>query len=386
MGRFFAFRPIPRLPFQLRLAWAVLLSLTALALPQRISAQASAPVTDNGAAPYLGVWEPLWVGPGPTDEFGNWLNRKALWTVLGQTLTIHKIGVAVWPDYHHQDYAKIGHYVIDESWTKWVEAVPGRRLVIVWPMLLSDTVQSFDETLDKGAQGAYNDHWTNLAKFLVSRNLGNSIMCMGHFNMDVPWKIQNETDAANFIKYWQQIVTTMRAVPGAEKLQFDWFGFNEKTSYPLESVYPGDAYVDYVGVMLIDRSFDKSIYPIPANATESEILDHRKKAWASYCSATENGLDAFKALAQAHKKPLTIPLWSLFTDHYADGTVSTGGDNTYFVQQMYNYIRNPANNVSFSCYLDSYPGCTKLTPSKTYPAAYPKSAELFHQLWGIPAK
>jgi hypothetical protein len=368
------------------LACLLFLAIITLAFPHRAFAQALKPVTDNEAPPYLGVWEPLWVGPGPTDEFGNWLNRKALWSVLGQTMAIQTRGVAVWPDYHHEDYAKMGKYVISEDWTKWVEAVPGRRVVIVWPMLLSDTVKGFDETLDKGAQGAYNDHWTNLAKFLVSRNLGNSIMCMGHFNMDVPWKIQNAADAANFIKTWQQIVTTMRAVPGAEKLQFDWFGFDEKTSYPLESVYPGDAYVDYVGAMLIDRTFDKSIYPIPANATEGEILDRRKKAWASYCSPAENGLDAWKAIAQAHKKPLTIPLWGLFTDHYADGTLSTGGDNTYFIQQMYNYIQDPANNVCFSCYLDRFPGATKLSPSQQYPAAYPKSAELFHQLWGIPTK
>ena len=371
---------------KLKVTFILLVSISAFFSGPALKAVDPAVPNDNQSPPSLGVWEPLWVGTGPTEEFGNWLNRKTLWTVLGQTLAIHKVGVAVWPDYNNQDYAKVGHYVIDESWTKWVQAVPGRRLVIVWPMLLSDTVKGFDETLDKGAQGAYNGHWTNLAKFLVSRNLGDSIMCLGHFNMDVPWNIQNEADAANFIKYWQQIVTTMRAVPGAEKLQFDWFGINEKTSYPLESVYPGDAFVDYVGVMLIDRTFDKSIYPFPASATESDILDRRKKAWASYCSPAENGLDAWKALAQAHKKPLTIPLWSLFTDHYDDQTLSTGGDNTYFIQQMYNYIQDPANNVYFSCYLDSYPGCTKLSPSKQYPAAYPQSAELFHQLWGISTK
>ena len=61
------------------------------------------------------------------------------------------------------------------------------------------------------------------------------------------WSVASSTDAANFVAFWRQIVTTMRAVPGA-KFKFLWNpNSGSPTTYTPDQAYPGDAYVDYVG-------------------------------------------------------------------------------------------------------------------------------------------
>jgi hypothetical protein len=241
------------------------------------------------------------------------------------------------------------------------------------------------EHLTNGAKGAYNDQAKAYAAYLVSINLGNCVVCMGLLNKPHTWEVATAADAANFVLYWQQVVTAMRSVPGADKLQFDWVGVNRKTSFPIESAYPGDAYVDYVGMFLYDQCLDKSIYPIPDGATDADKQARWKKAWDTYYYlAEQNGLEAWLAVAKAHHKPFSLPAWCLYEDHDADGTLSTGGDNTYFVQQMHDFIFDPANNVAFASYLDSYWYATKLSPGKAYATPYPNASALFQKLFSLP--
>ena len=340
-------------------------------LSGHVLAGAARAVNDNQSPPYMGVWEPMYQGTGATDAFGKWLNRRAMFPVVTQ----YSMDGGGWPVIDR--WLKIW---LDPQWGKWVAEVPGRRAVIVLP------IPTDSPSLEKGAKGKYNEVAAGLATYFVANNLGNSIICMGLINTPNTWDAAKPSDVANFVLYWRQIVTAMRAVPGGEKLQFDWVGMNRKTSFPIESAYPGDAYVDYVGMILYDQCLDKSIYPYPANATDDEKLERQKKAWSQYYHpASENGLDAWMGVAKAHGKPFSIPLWCLYSDHYADGTLSTGGDNTYFIQQMYSFIQDPANDVYFASYMDIYEYCTKISPADGYTSNYPKSVVLFQQLFGLPA-
>ncbi len=61
--------------------------------------------------------------------------------------------------------------------------------------------------------------------------------------------------------YWRNIVTAMRSVAGAEKLQFDWNVNNGGETYDSTIFYPGNKYVDYVGVDVYDISWDADAIP-----------------------------------------------------------------------------------------------------------------------------
>ena len=118
-------------------------------------------------------------------------------------------------------------------------------------------------TLAQGATGAYNQYFTILGKNLVSRQRGQRHLApgMGVQRQLVHLVGGNATDAANFVAFWRQIVTTMRAVPG-EKFKFLWNpNAPSPTTYSPDQAYPGNAYVDYVGTDVYDNFWGTPFTP-----------------------------------------------------------------------------------------------------------------------------
>jgi hypothetical protein len=165
-------------------------------------------------------------------------------------------------------------------------------------------------------------------------------------------------DAANFAGFWRQIVTTMRAVPGAA-FTFLWNAdAASTTSYAPDQAYPGDAYVDYVGVDLYD-SCGCSPHTPP-----SAWSDHLSEQW---------GLNWLAAFASAHNKPIGIPEWSVTISSTGLGL----GDDPYFIDQFAHWIA--LNDVAFTD-IFSHDSSTKehdITDGK-----FPKSLATFRQDFG----
>jgi hypothetical protein len=351
------------------------------------------PLTDNSQAPYLGVYEGC-VGPGIKGNglYAAWLNRTNVWgqdTIpFGEGGTWDHIS-GKWEDWFFK------------PWSDWVTAMPGRRMVISVPLLpgpatgsgpTQGTAAGTPVSLAQGATGAYNDYFRGLAETLVSHHLGNSILRLGwEWNGNwYAWKVLNADDAHHFAAYWRQIVDTMRSVPGTENLKFDWnptSGF--LTPYAPMEAYPGDAYVDYIGIDVYDQTWAKSpqypdgFYPLPPAATETEIEARHEAAWNDSTLATSNfGLTYWQKLADDHHKPLTIPEWGLIQrpEPYNHG----GLDDPYFIQQMYEYIQNPVHHVYFASYFDcdaGGDGNSRISEVNGKPVQFPKSMSLYKQLF-----
>jgi hypothetical protein len=347
---------------------------TAIALAFAVATVKAAPVlpTDNTAAPYMGLYG--WGLSGTNNishihTTASWLYRSSLWA---------------------EDF------LATDSWTNlegpgwalapaqsWLRANPGAKYILTVGMLPSSPTGC---TLAQGATGTYNSHFQTLAQNLVSRGLADStIIRLGHeFNGGwYTWKVASQADAFNYAAYWQQVVNTMRAVPGAGNIKFVWNGScTTWTSYSVADAYPGDAYVDYVGVDIYDQSWAANTYPYPSGATPAQILAAQQNAWAANSGTANNGLAVWKNIAVAHSKPLTIPEWGV-----CQRTDGHGGlDDTYYVQQMYNFIEDPANNVYFHVYFDASPGdgAHQLTQLPGGSATlFPNSAALFRKLFGV---
>ena len=77
-------------------------------------------------------------------------------------------------------------------------------------------------TLADGAAGDYNSYFETIAQGLVANNEASSILRIGwEFNGNwTPW-YADASNASVFVAFWQQIVNTMRAVPGAD-FKFEW--------------------------------------------------------------------------------------------------------------------------------------------------------------------
>jgi hypothetical protein len=210
----------------------------------------------------------------------------------------------------------------------------GYRLVLAVPIIPTNSSGTAQGTLATGATGAYNQYFTILGQNLVQMGLSNAILRLGwEFNGNwYAWSVANSTDAANYVSYWRQIVTTMRAVPGAQ-FKFFWNPNGPSpTSYTPDQAYPGDSYVDYVGTDVYDNSW---VTPFTTTVGWSNQLTQQ---W---------GLNWLASFAAAHSKPIAIAEWS---DEYRDDGHGFGDDPSFIDNMAAWFV---ANNVAFTdnfCY------------------------------------
>jgi hypothetical protein len=207
----------------------------------------------------------------------------------------------------------------------------GYRLVLGVPMIPTRNGRPV-ATLAAGALGRYDAEFSTLAKTLVTYGEGDAILRLGwEFNGTwYAWSVSDPTDATHFAAYFRQIVTTMRLVPGTS-FRFVWNPTAGSSPVNPTEAYPGDAYVDYVGLDLYDQ-----VWGIPQNP----VL-----AWPSYLFE-DNGLRWLSSFAARHHKPAAIPEWGV--------TIRSDGhglrDDPLYVSHMALWIST--HNVAFTSYFD----------------------------------
>lgn len=359
----------------------VLLAAWAAALPAAESAPAKAPAAKVDPAMAVYRW-PL--GTENVDAVATWLGRPTLWAedFIGPE-SWNNIAWPVW---------------WLEGWSKWQHAKPGRRLILGLPILAGPpdrtgptqgTVElGVPVSLEKGAAGDYNHHFRQLAENMVKHKMTDTILRPGwEFNGGwYAWAAKGKEKL--FAEYWRQIVKTMRAVPGTEGLKFAWNPTLGEQDFPAELAWPGDDYVDYVGLDVYDETWSQDTYPWPVGASDEVIAARHRKVWAEWTYGSARGLKFWRDFAVAHGKPLVIPEWGVKKQNTPGEEQHGGLDDPYFVEQMHAFITNPDNHVYFHCYFDVNcdppAGLHQLSPGlkgdeKTL---FPKSAAKFRELFG----
>ncbi|HEX6678609.1 MAG TPA: glycosyl hydrolase [Actinomycetes bacterium] len=228
---------------------------------------------------------------------------------------------------------------------RWSQA--GGTLVLTVPLLPARGDRGGGgASLRACSTGAYDAHWSRLARNLVEHRLGGSVLRLGH-EFNGGWYAWRAAGAeGDFAGCFRQVVRTMRAVPGSG-FEFVWNPALGRLRADPPRAYPGDAYVDTVGVDVYDQSWAAGTYPIPADASADEVRERRQRAWAEMLHG-ELGLEFWSGFARAHGKPLAIPEWGLTRRSDGHG----GGDNPYFVEQVDRFVRDPANRVAWFIYFE----------------------------------
>jgi hypothetical protein len=196
-------------------------------------------------------------------------------------------------------------------------------------------------TLADGADGDYNNYFVALAENLINSGEGDAYLRLG-WEFDggwYDWSATNPVDEANFAEYFRQIVTAMRTVPG-ENFKFVWNptaaafvpgGESYNPNYNVALAYPGNSYVDYIGVDAYDQTWVTPQTP----STE-------------WNQTTFPELTAAAQFAQAQGKPLAIPEWGVAVRADGHGL----GDDPLYINNMITWMQNPANNVAYESYFD----------------------------------
>lgn len=196
-----------------------------------------------------------------------------------------------------------------------------RKMTFGVPMTIQGT------PLAEVASGAHDDAYLYLAKTLVAKGMADAILRIGwEFNGGwYAWAAAPKP--ADWIAAFQRIVTVMRTAPG-QAFRIDWNPAAGYLGLPAEKVWPGDAYVDIVGLDVYCQWWDARDQNDPA------------RRWNTLLTQ-DHGLQWHRAFAAAHGKPMSFPEWGVGTRPDGHGC----GDDPYFVQQMLAWIS--ANNVAY---------------------------------------
>jgi len=246
------------------------------------------------------------------------------------------------------------------SWLIAPHAASAARFEYSMPMLPNGS----QYTLAACAAGAYDTYWRAAATNLVAHQLSASIIRPGwEFNGDwYHWAAKN--NIAGYIGCFRAIVTTMRAAAG-QHFTFDWNPTLGKNAFPAELAYPGDAYVDFIGVDIYDTSWTH--YP----PTATGLAVAQGAAWKDDLNE-DHGLAFWSAFARTHTKPMAITEWGLVAMANGHG----GGDDPAFVDHMFDFMTDPANNVAYEHYFNT--GTPTDDHVLTGATKFPNSAAEYH--------
>jgi hypothetical protein len=170
----------------------------------------------------------------------------------------------------------------------------------------------------------------------------------------------------------------MRTVPD-NKFKFDFNVNNGFNPHPGEEYYPGDKFVDYVGVDVYDLhqgAYDNK-YRNAKKCDQACREERQTQAWNEAIFGGPHGLNFWTDFAAQHDKPVSLPEWALWDrfDH------TGGADDPLFITFMHDYITRPANNVAYANYFEfnSNQGEHSLQE-------FPKAEKMFQKLFGKGAK
>jgi hypothetical protein len=210
-----------------------------------------------------------------------------------------------------------------------------------------------------GATGAYNSYFKSFASKLVADGQSTATIRLG-WEMNGNWMLwQGQSNPTAWVAFWKQIVTTMRSV--APKLTFDWAP-NVDVAFDPTKLYPGDTYVDYIGISMYDQSW--AYAPSQSAQRWSELYNG---LYGTY------GLAYFASFASSHGKKLNLDEWGM--SYRCDG--HGGGDDPYYIQQMYNFLTT--HNIGWETYFNNDPSSCEFHSIND--GRFPQAAALFKKLW-----
>ena len=230
-----------------------------------------------------------------------------------------------------------------ERWERWIRQGSNRRAVFHVALL----PESGNSSLAAGAQGDYSEHFGDLARQLATNNLGDSILRIGGVFNTGAHRYSAVGQPENYAAFFRNVVEAMRGGDEDSNFEFVWNPRVGESEMDSTKAYPGDEYVDYIGLDIFDRS-EKYPYPTPCDEScrrevQAEVWQEKLTGSTGTGGGHGQGLRFWSDFARKHGKPLAVTDWGVIEEPGA----GSGGDNPYFVEKMHEFIYAPKNRVAF---------------------------------------
>ncbi len=198
------------------------------------------------------------------------------------------------------------------------------------------------------ADGVHDDAYVRVAQRLVEAGHGDAVLRLGHeFNgLWAPWSSRTNEDA--YIAAWRHVHDVMAAV--SDDFVFDWTALRPAWFEWGVQAYPGDDYVDVIGLDVYWRL-----------TPNDDIWDVRK--WEQQFVRVMRDHQAF---AISRGKPVSYPEWGI-----------AGGDVPQFIEGMHGWLAELPSSGPGSLLYHAYFDDSNEFDLDQYPQARKTFARLF---------
>ncbi|MFC3127369.1 glycosyl hydrolase, partial [Pseudoroseomonas globiformis] len=200
------------------------------------------------------------------------------------------------PDYVHGvvGYANWKDYVSSAAWQASIWKPTG--IDVQW----SVPIISKEGNLGTAASGAYNQYYRQVAEALLKNTPGDGpIMVRTGWEANGDWFFWNAIGKEEAFKgAFRQMSSTFKQV--SDRFKFEWNINHANGGINPESIYPGDAYVDVMGMDFYYKPEFQGSNPV---AAFDRIVNEKY------------GLKWFEEFAKAHNKPTAYSEWGVKGDN-----------------------------------------------------------------------
>jgi len=237
--------------------------------------------------------------------------------------------------------------------------------------------------LEQVAAGEFAEKYRRLARELVDNGLSDAHLRFGaEFNGN--WSPGTAVSRPElFVEAWKQVVRPMRSVSGAA-FTFVWAPDIWKRQLAAPKAYPGDEWVDEVGLTFYDKG---DCYPYPEQCDDGCRRRHRECTWERLLEGRDAnfGLNFWADFAREHGKTLVFPEYGVMARNWS---TPGGGDNPQFFRNFDSWMTENEDVVGWHNTWSwtsgpSYVGPARGHTSTEYPLFRDASAT-FRRLFGNP--
>jgi hypothetical protein len=230
------------------------------------------------------------------------------------------------------------------SWVPgiWKKLNPERNVVWSVPLTVKGT------PLKDVADGLHDAEFEAAAK-AISDAQPNAVIRLGwEMNLvSMAWFAKGQE--ADYIAAFRRVVQIFRR--HSVGFKYDWCpGWGVQDS-PADLAYPGDDFVDYIGLDVYDFKYDGAA----------------GERWDKFYLKAPFGLQWHKDFAARHGKSMSFPEWG----------VGNFGDNPLFIQNMHDWFVANADGIAYAAYFD----VDGLWPTQIDNGRFPNSQRLFRELF-----
>ncbi len=236
--------------------------------------------------------------------------------------------------------------MISRQWVPgyWARRNPSRKLIWSIPLTMKGT------PLGDVVKGLHDAEFRFGAR-AIAQSQPDAIIRIG-WEMNGGWFAWAAAGhEADYIAAYRRVAAIFREA--SPKFSFDWCANWGLNAGPADLAYPGDDFVDTIGMDVYDVKTDKE----PVARWRDEVLN------------TPYGLRWLEHFAAQHGKKMSVGEWGL--------GLKGAPDNPYFMDRMNEWLRVHADRIAFHVYFDVPP----LSEGK-----FPKGRERFINFFSAPGR